>query len=246
MKILIAEDNVVSASYLKEVLEQQNTIVDVVHDGEAAYLAATTKFYDLIFMDLQMPLMNGIVASKKIKLELVKQNKPSATIIACCASDNSHEKMEWNEIGINQIIIKPVSTEIIERLLNNKRIKKQPKIHSTTGQKQLYSDEKIVGMSRGNNQFVTKMIDLFVTDTPVAIENIKTNIANKDYQRVKAIVHRIKPSFKMMCIDSIENDIQNIEQYCEQNNHLDKIPELFNNIKKTCDLVISEMKSRNN
>jgi len=244
MKILIAEDNVVSAAYLKEVLEQQDTTVDVVHDGEAAYLAATTKFYDLIFMDFQMPLMNGIVASRKIKLELVKQNKPSTTIIACCTSDNSHEKMAWNEIGIKEIITKPVSTEIIERVINNKKTKKHPQVAATIGKKQLYSDEKIVGMSRGNNQFVTKMIDLFVTDTPVAIENIKTSIDNKDYQRVKAIAHRIKPSFKMMCVDSIEDDIKNIEQYCEQNNHLDKIPELFNNIKKKCDLVISEMKSR--
>jgi DNA-binding response OmpR family regulator len=246
MKILIAEDNVVSAAYLKEVLDQHNTMVDVVHDGEAAYMAATTNSYDLIFMDFKMPVMDGIVASRKIKLELVKQNKPSTTIIACCASDNSHEKMAWNEIGIKEIIVKPVSTEIIERLINNKRIKEQPQIHSTAGQKQLYSDKKIVGMSRGNNQFVTKMITLFVTDTPVAIENIKTSIDNNDYQRVKAIVHRIKPSFKMMCVDSIEDDIKNIEQYCEQNNHLDKIPELFNNIKKTCEIVISEMKSRNN
>jgi DNA-binding response OmpR family regulator len=245
MKILIAEDNVVSAAYLKEILEQQNATVDVVYDGEAAYMAAITNFYDLIFMDFKMPLMDGIVASRKIKLELVKQNKPSTTIIACCASDNSDEKFAWNEIGVKEIVIKPVSTEIIERVINNKRIKHQPPTHPNIEKKQLYSDEKIVGMSRGNNQFVTKMIDLFVADTPVAIENIKTSIANKDYQRVKAIVHRIKPSFKMMCIDSIENDIQNIEQYCQQNNHLDKLPELFNNVKKTCEKVISEMRSRN-
>lgn len=245
IKILIAEDNVVSAAYLKELLNQYSTHIDIVYDGLDAYIAGREKNYDYIFMDFQMPLMNGIEASRKIKNERVNLGKPNPTIIACCASDNSHEKMAWNEIGIKEIIIKPISLETIEFIMNQNSKSDKNVEHNPVSMKknQLYSIEKLVGMSRGNDEFVAKMIDLFVTDMPTALENIKTNIDQKDFQRVKAIIHRIKPSIKMLCITSIEEDVENIEKFCEQNMKLDKIPEIFNQIKKTCEIVISTMKS---
>ncbi len=248
MKILIAEDNMVSAAYLQELLAQYSNKVEIVTDGFLAHKAAIENDYDLIFMDYQMPEMNGTEATRKIKIELNNLGKPLIPIVACCAANNSDEKKIWNELGVENILLKPVSVDSLKSVM--KRFTNigfnvddaDKKILNHDDGEALYSLDKIIGMSRGNNEFVAKMINLFVTETPTALDNINSHIEAKDFQRVRAIIHRIKPSLKMLSMKSIETDVQNIEDYCQENINLTMIPDLFKNIDRTCNLVVAKMK----
>jgi len=248
MKILIAEDNMVSAAYLKELLVQDSTKVEIVTDGFSAHKAAIENNYDLIFMDYQMPGMSGTEATKQIKIDLNNLGKPLIPVIACCATDNVNEKKIWNQLGVENILLKPVSVEALNEVMKgyknigfNTDDSDDKTIKHHEG-KTLYSLDKLIGMSRGNNEFVTKMINLFVTETPSALNNINSHIAAQDFQRVRAIIHRIKPSLKMLSIDSIEREVQKIEDCCLENINLTMIPDLFKNIDRTCNLVIEKMK----
>ena len=109
--------------------------------------------------------------------------------------------------------------------------------------KALYSISKLENMSRGSEEFVLKMVNLFVADTPLALEGIEKGIKNNDFERVRALIHRIKPSLKILCIDSIEKEVKDIEKYCQENKNLEKVPPLFEYVKKTCEKVILAMKN---
>lgn len=249
INILIAEDNLLSAMFLKEVLEPNNVEVKIVMDGESAYHESISKNYDIIFMDYHMPKMNGIESSRKIKLELDKLNKPTPLIIPCVGSDNLNEKKAWTEIGINEILMKPVSVNHLEEILTIKGFKDALKSDvsissgATENQEKLYSLDKIIGMSRGDNRFVAKMIKIFIENIPIAIKDIESMISKNDFQKVASIIHRIKPSIKTLSLNTIIDDIQKIEDLCKQNQQLESIESLFKPVKKTCAIVIKQIKS---
>lgn len=238
MKVLIAEDNIVSAHYLKELLSQYSSEIDIVYNGEEAFDSALATNYDIIFMDFQMPKMDGMQSSSKIFTDLKKDNRKTPRIIACTASDDESEKIAWSKVGVEEIMLKPVSTDGINSIFG----KVDLQVAQHQNKKALYSTSKLESMSRGSEEFVLKMVDLFVADTPIALKGIEKGIKNNDFERVRALIHRIKPSLKMLCIDSIEKEVIDIEKYCQENKNLEKVPLLFEHVKKTCEEVILAMK----
>ena len=112
LKILVVEDNLISQKVAATILKSIGYQADLANDGQEGFEKATSKKYDIIFMDLIMPEMDGYTASKKI-LE-----KAPGTIIIALSADSTTESANKAEIaGIKQFISKPVKQEDIEEIL---------------------------------------------------------------------------------------------------------------------------------
>ncbi len=101
-KILIVEDNLINQLVTKKIIEKNNYICKVVDDGFGALEILEKETFDLILMDINMPLMNGFETSKRIRLKDVK-----TPIVALTAFDKDEITDEAISSGINDIIIKP-------------------------------------------------------------------------------------------------------------------------------------------
>ncbi|WP_428232827.1 response regulator [Flavobacterium sp.] len=101
-KILIVEDNLINQLVTKKIIEKNNYICKVVDDGFAALAILDKEDFDLILMDINMPLMNGFETTKRIRLKGVK-----TPIVALTAFDKDEITDEAISSGINDIIIKP-------------------------------------------------------------------------------------------------------------------------------------------
>ena len=117
-KILIAEDDWTSLQYLKRILLKQNIIVIHVENGEQAIeLVRNTPDINLILMDIRMPVMDGIEATKQIK-----QIRPDLPIIAQTAYAFEDEKSKILAIGCDEYLAKPLDNiklnEIVNKYLN--------------------------------------------------------------------------------------------------------------------------------
>lgn len=108
----------------------------------------------------------------------------------------------------------------------------------------LYSISKIEGMSRGNDDFVKRMIEIFVDDIPKSLDKITQALSEENYAIIKAAVHRIKPSLKMMSVNSIEQDVEKLETYCAESLSLDEVPALVARIEEVLLSVVTQLKSR--
>ena len=100
--ILIAEDNKINQIVTKNLLLKQNYICDVVNNGAQALEAMQSTDYDLILMDINMPVMNGSDATKAIR-----KFNGNIPIIALTAADIEEVREEYESIGYNDIITKP-------------------------------------------------------------------------------------------------------------------------------------------
>ncbi|MBP7564351.1 MAG: response regulator, partial [Candidatus Cloacimonetes bacterium] len=121
--ILLAEDNEINRQIVSEILEIDHYQIDVAENGEIAYQKAKTNHYDLILMDLQMPVLDGIDATKKIRGDAsIPKDLP---IIALSADVSSEMKPEVMKIGMNDYLSKPISAKALLKSVSS-WLKREP------------------------------------------------------------------------------------------------------------------------
>ncbi|MGB5417713.1 ATP-binding protein [Algibacter sp.] len=101
-RILLAEDNKINQIVTKKLLEKQNYKCTIVENGKDALYEAKNKVYDLILMDINMPIMDGNEAT-----EIIREFNKNIPIIALTAADIEEVKQNYLEIGYNEVITKP-------------------------------------------------------------------------------------------------------------------------------------------
>ncbi len=119
-RVLLVEDNELNLEIATAILEDTGMIVDSANDGDIAVSTineAPSDRYDLIFMDVQMPKMDGYTATREIRT-LPDNRKANIPIVAMTANAFEEDKMKSYKVGMNGYIIKPISIEAIARVLD--------------------------------------------------------------------------------------------------------------------------------
>ncbi|WP_231632208.1 response regulator [Flavobacterium sp. KJJ] len=112
-KILIVEDNRINQLVTKKIIEKNNYVCKVVDDGLTALEILEKEEFDLILMDINMPMMNGFETSKRIRLKEIK-----TPIVALTAFDKDEITDEAISSGINDIIVKPFEPIKLFKIMN--------------------------------------------------------------------------------------------------------------------------------
>jgi len=119
INVLIAEDNPINQKLIRIVLEKLGLNVTVASNGEEAYHERINGKYDLIFMDIQMPVMGGVESTHKI-LEYEKENgKTHIPIIALTANALPGDKEKYMSEGMDDYATKPLDVKMIEKLIGH-------------------------------------------------------------------------------------------------------------------------------
>ncbi len=127
LKILFAEDEAVNMLAAKKMLENQRHTITAVKNGEEALLRLNEHDFDLILMDIQMPVMDGVETTKVIRKSTHLGSKSEIPIIAMTAYAMTGDKEKFLDAGMDDYIAKPVNSadlkEVIERVMAKKAAK---------------------------------------------------------------------------------------------------------------------------
>ncbi|MDP3385374.1 MAG: ATP-binding protein [Phenylobacterium sp.] len=108
LRILAAEDNPTNQQVLSAVMGSLGLEVDIVGDGAAAVAAWTDGAYDMILMDIQMPVMDGIAAAREIRTQEGLTHRPRTPIVALTANALSHQVSDYLAAGMDDHVAKPI------------------------------------------------------------------------------------------------------------------------------------------
>ncbi|KQX46693.1 PAS domain S-box protein [Paenibacillus sp. Root444D2] len=111
LKVLIAEDNQINQIVLKKMIEKMGHFTSIVENGNQAIRALAYETYDIIFMDIQMPILNGLETTQQIKETMPPEKVPY--IIAVTANALKGDREKCLEAGMDDYISKPIKSEVI-------------------------------------------------------------------------------------------------------------------------------------
>ena len=117
LNVLIVEDNAINRMILREMLERDGHKVHEAHDGEEGAAMAIRHDFDIILMDISMPVVDGVTAAKRIRASGVPGCE-DIPIIATTAHALPDEVKSFHAAGMNDVLIKPLSMDALRRMLS--------------------------------------------------------------------------------------------------------------------------------
>jgi signal transduction histidine kinase/ActR/RegA family two-component response regulator len=117
LKVLLAEDNLIGQTVVRLLLQERGVSVNCVTDGTEAVMLSRSTEFDLILMDLEMPLMGGLEASRRIReLELELKRRP-CRIVALTAQAFDKDRHDCRQAGMDDFLSKPIIASELDRIL---------------------------------------------------------------------------------------------------------------------------------
>ena len=227
IRILLADDILENRMLLDIVLKKHGYEVVMCNNGKEAVDLAEKEHFDLILMDIYMPGMNGIEATKIIKQQ---KNNITTPIIAVTAADSEEEKIQRIGAGCDDYVAKPVDFENLIKRIN----KYLPQIE----QRRIAESGGDIHSLLAKDPTYKKTIDRFVKSLPDNLKEIENTAKNLDMDTLAIKVHSLKgvggmagfPVYSQraaeleVCVKSEQPDMQEI---------IRQIDELIDMVKKT-------------
>jgi signal transduction histidine kinase/DNA-binding response OmpR family regulator len=220
-RILLVEDNEMNRYVASNALKPYVSEIIEAENGEKAISFLKEHTADLILMDLQMPLMGGVEATKIIR-ETISTSIP---IVALTANAFKSEIDKCISAGMNNYVTKPFEEKQLLKVIE-KEIKKSKSSSKSSEKRPEYSLKILHEMSRGDQTFVENMLKLFINNTPKSVELMEEAINNKDTEQIKKIAHKLKPSLINLGMQSLHITIRNIEYFEFTENNLEEFYEI--------------------
>jgi len=240
VRVLMAEDNEMNKELARFIFEDIGWKLDIADNGQVALDKLKTGDYDVILMDIQMPVMDGLTATRIIREEF-SLPLSQIPIIAITAHALSSEMEKCISAGMNDYISKPFKVpDLISKIRKCVKNKNRPDGASRQGiidQQNINSakningcsvDEPITDLSNlhitSNAQpaVVSKIVSVFLDETPRGIEELKKYAVERDWQNLNGIAHKMKSSFAIVGAMKVKKLLDSIETDCK-NDHVDEL-----------------------
>ncbi|PCJ64067.1 MAG: hypothetical protein COA58_13855 [Bacteroidetes bacterium] len=111
-------------------------------------------------------------------------------------------------------------------------------------EEKLYDLEQLNAIAAGNDDFVTKMVNMFLEMTPALVDRIEAGLQTQDWAEVRSAAHKMKPSVDMMGIKSLHDVVRGIEGNAKTESNLEQIPDLYFKLTDTLEKVYEQLRSR--
>ena len=253
--ILVADDNEMNRLVASTILKNYGAVIDEAQNGAEALEKLQQQLYDIVLMDVQMPIMDGIEATKEIR------NNVSAKlpIIALTALAIKGDSEKFIQAGMNDYLSKPFEENqllsVVCRWLGKAEITPQPHKQETVSQKAgtlatspessaLYDLSKLQDIANGNVEFINKMLSLFIEQGPASVHEISEAYTAQDLEKVKKTAHRMKPSIDNLGISSLKEDIRNLEKNAETLHQSGQLKTMLVKMGSTVNQVVQQFKAQ--
>jgi signal transduction histidine kinase/CheY-like chemotaxis protein len=233
LSFLIVDDEDFNRYLLRNILTKWGGKVTECTNGQEAVDLCVMKAFDAIFMDVRMPVLNGLDASKQI-LQLNPGNK----IIALTASNKTEDIDLCKNVGMHNFLSKPFSEQelfdVLQLTLETKmEMKETPATVDLTELKR---------MSNGDPKFVKEMVEIFIRSSESGVKSIRKNLQSKDWTMIRESAHKMAAPAKHMKVESLYSTIKKIEQEAEAAQDEKIIKDLFADLETEVEQTNNRLK----
>jgi PAS domain S-box-containing protein len=198
LRVLLAEDNVVNQQLARKLLERRGHRVSVAQNGGEAVAAWQSGLFDLVFMDMMMPEMDGIEATRLIR-EAERARGGHVAIIAMTANAMQGDRERCLAAGMDGYVSKPIDPAALEEEMARvvgaaetpADLYYPPASRAMAGEA-VYDRAEALGRLDGDEILLQSLIDLFVADAPRYLDDLETSWRDGDLPRLTRAAHTLK------------------------------------------------------
>lgn len=225
IKVLLVEDNEFNQIVAKDFLESWNIEVDLASNGEMAVKSLSKKDYDIILMDLQMPVMDGFEATTTIRQ--MTGSKCEIPILALTAATISSIKEQCLEVGMNDFVSKPFDPVD----LHTKITKNISNFNTSENFDFTYLEQ----LTKGSKEKIEKYIDIFLKTAEKDMSSLKEGLVDRDQKRIKDTLHKQASSILVVGLNELGNKARALESQLvntEPDTIMDLLQEYYSELEK--------------
>lgn len=196
-RVLLVEDNHFNRQIAKGFLQNAGLVVQEAENGAESVELARRDTYDVVLMDVQMPVMNGLEATIHLRQHLQLRTP----IIALTANAVKGEREKCLQAGMNDYLAKPFQEEELLKMLCVWTLGEHPTETADTtaattilGPAALYNLDIVRQIGQNEVSFTMLMLESFIESCNEAIAELHTAIAEQDTLQIRAAAHKLKPS----------------------------------------------------
>ena len=208
-RFLLVEDNEMNQKIIVKMLEKRDMYCDVACSGAEALRALQQKDYDLVFMDCQMPEMDGYETTTRIRQ--MEGDKRHTIIVAMTANAMEGDREKCLQAGMDNYISKPVDFQLLFNIINQYTARQQESVSEATAmlEESLSSFIAETGISEGDSR---ELYDKLWSTLPGVLEELQKALATADFKKIRSLAHQLKGSSGTLRIQKLYELFLELEQ----------------------------------
>ena len=234
-KILLAEDNVLNQQVAMELLAQAGFETDLAENGQIATQKVIENDYDLVLMDMQMPVMDGVTAAREIRGQFAE-----LPILAMTANAMTQDRELCLEAGMNDHIAKPIDPNILlsklVEWLPHREVTEVPEVESPIVSEPAVQKSNVDPLQNvdgldinaglrnvaNNREFYERLIRQVVTGPEAqTVQTVQTLIQKEDYEAAERCAHSLKGVAGTIGAIELQAEARKLELAIQSNNDID-------------------------
>jgi len=221
-RILIAEDNEINQIVARKIFSKFTNNFDIANNGKEVLEMLAKNKYDIIFMDIQMPIMDGFRTTNVIRKSDIGENSREIPIIALTAHAIDGYKEECLSNGMDDFLSKPIEMETLIKILNNYFVleidenstkEKPPKVVPQKAKTTVFTYNPNTLLERIDNdrELMNILLEEYLKQGTGLIKSIEDSLNNKNLSKVRIDAHSLKGSSSNIDLKDIRDICQVIE-----------------------------------
>jgi signal transduction histidine kinase/CheY-like chemotaxis protein/HPt (histidine-containing phosphotransfer) domain-containing protein len=237
LRVLLVEDNAVNTLLACSLLQAWQATTEVASDGKQALELALAKPYDLILMDIQMPRLNGLVATERLRhTPGPNQHQP---IIALTANALKTDADTYEPLGFTDWLVKPYHENSLYLAIAYASGRAVRTAAPTAAARPTTPTYGFAGLGKlaHDVQFIRKMQQLFIDTVPQQLTYLESAVASQNWEAATQLSHSLKSTYGNLQIEEATHYAKKIEAILKKNPTVESLLNLLYALR----LVTSQM-----
>jgi len=239
--ILVVEDNEINRTIIEQYLKKWNANFDFAQNGLVGVEKIKNNHYDIVLMDIQMPVMSGIDATQLIR-KSENEKLRNLPIVALTADITIETKKKIDNTGFNSYISKPFNPEELYNLIVNILYGNQVVSHDSDYQLDGSTDNivdfnKLIEICNFDSNSTAKMIASIKISFDGFVENYSAALESGNYKDLRSAHHQVKPGIAIMNFDRLTLLVEEGKMLLTNNASKADLRLNAEKVRKTCDLL---------
>lgn len=246
--LLIVEDNLMNQKYIINLIKKWGVKYELANNGLEAVEKAKEQKFDMIFMDISMPIMGGYEATIQIRNH--RNFNQETPIIALTASAILSQKTKAFSVGMNDFLAKPFRPKQLREVIKKhagqsitQHTEKEKVADESFRFKTMFDHNFLEDLYEGDTEYAADMFETFLDYSVKELKGLRPLLNSEKLVEASDLAHKLKPTFGMVGLVDLQQKMLAIEKMAEEKAEVGKITEALDFVEESLEALIPVLQS---